>query len=107
MRNRARHLRLSWHVSRRAVVVSQWRDGVCVASTPIDLADVPDAINLLVRALQEGANAPPAPEDPPTVLSVRSDIHALVRSWLRPRMASIVALAPSRAHSRTAAGSKG
>jgi hypothetical protein len=97
VRDRRRLLRLSWHRSRRAVVVSQWRDGVCVASTQIELTDVPEVINLLVRALQEGAVAAVVPPVPPTVVSLRADIRAVARSWLVPRLAPIVALAPDRA----------
>lgn len=97
IRKRGRVLRLSWHVSRRAVVVSQWRDGVCVASTPIELADVPDVVNLLVQALSEGAKTGATPTAP-TVASLRADIGSIARSWLRPHLASIVALSPNRPH---------
>ncbi|HWD52355.1 MAG TPA: hypothetical protein VG412_08145 [Acidimicrobiales bacterium] len=95
-----RHLRVSWHASRQVVVFSQWRAGVCVATTPVELADIPAVIGVLVDALEDASKAPPSPSQsqsqssPPTAQSVLEDIQVLLRDWLRPRVASITALPP-------------
>ncbi|HEX3841510.1 MAG TPA: hypothetical protein VHU85_12005 [Acidimicrobiales bacterium] len=95
-RNAERHLRVSWHANKRVVVFSQWRDGVCVATTPVELAEIPAVIGVLVSALEDALTRAPtdtaAPN--PTAQSVRQDINELVRDWLRPRLASITALTP-------------
>ena len=57
-RNAGRHLRLSWHASKQVVVFSQWRDGVCVATTPVELAEIPAVIGALVSALEDAAKNP-------------------------------------------------
>jgi hypothetical protein len=95
-RNAERHLRVSWHATKRVVVFSQWRDGVCVATTPVELAEIPAVIGVLIRALEDASKS--APSDTaasnPTAQSVRQDVNELVRDWLRPRLASITALTP-------------
>ena len=91
-RNRGRYLRVSWHPSRRTVIVSQWRDGVCVATTPIGLAEIPALVGLLVQVLHDAASAA-RPLESPTIGSVRRDIRSLIRSWLRPRLAAVLAIA--------------
>jgi len=57
-RDGARHLRLSWHATRRVVVFSHWRDGVCVASTPVEVAEIPTMIEVLVKALADTSRSP-------------------------------------------------
>lgn len=52
------HLRVSWHPEKRVVNVSQWRGSICVASTPVELADVPAVVGLLVGALEEATRNP-------------------------------------------------
>ncbi|HEY1990713.1 MAG TPA: hypothetical protein VGG43_14700 [Acidimicrobiales bacterium] len=89
-----RHLRVSWHASRQVVVFSQWRQGVCVATTPVELADIPAVIGVLVEALEEAAKGSSPKSAAPTPQSVREDIQELLRDWLRPRVASITALTP-------------
>jgi hypothetical protein len=89
-----RHLRVSWHASRQVVVFSQWREGVCVATTPVELADIPAVIGVLVEALEDAAKGVSPKEAAPTAQSVREDIQELLRDWLRPRVASITALTP-------------
>lgn len=91
-----RHLRVAWHVSQRTVVVSQWRSGVCVATTPVEISDVPTLINLLVKALGEATAPSPVPERPPTTQTIRDDVIRLVRARLRPRLAPIIALSQAR-----------
>jgi hypothetical protein len=97
LRDSDRRLRVAWHASKRTVVVSQWRGGICVASTPFDIGEVPNLIELLVGALGEAAAWPPEDIDrPPTVRTVRRDISTVVRSRLRPRLAPIIALSARR-----------
>ena len=43
--------RVTRHQAERKVVLSQWRGGVCVASTPIELGDIPALIGILADAL--------------------------------------------------------
>ncbi|HEX3461761.1 MAG TPA: hypothetical protein VHT49_12715 [Acidimicrobiales bacterium] len=95
-RNAERHLRVSWHATKRVVVFSQWRDGVCVATTPVDLTEIPGVIGVLISALEDASKSTPtdAASPNPTAQSVRQDINELVRDWLRPRLASITALTP-------------
>jgi hypothetical protein len=99
-RNADRHLRVSWHASKRVVVFSQWRDGVCVATTPVELAEIPGVIGVLISALEDATTRPltetgsETPATSPTAQSVRQDINELVRDWLRPRLASITDLTP-------------
>jgi len=93
-RNGDRHLRVSWHASRQVVVFSQWRQGVCVATTPVELADIPAVIGVLVDALVDASEGAPSNAAPPTAHSVREDIQELIRDWLRPRVASITSLTP-------------
>ena len=100
LRDGDRRLRVAWHASKRTVVVSQWRGGICVASTPFDIGEVPDLIDLLVRALGEAAAWPAQDIDhPPTARTVGRDISKVVRSRLRPRLAPILALS-GRRHGR-------
>jgi hypothetical protein len=98
-RNAERHLRVSWHATKRVVVFSQWRDGVCVATTPVEVEEIPAVIGVLVGALEDAsktASTDSATRNP-TAQSVMQDVNELVRDWLRPRLASITSLAPSSA----------
>lgn len=89
------HLRLSWHPVRQTLVVSHWRDGVCVATTPVALPDIPALIGLLVSALQDAATTS-RPEYAPTVASIRRDIATLVRGWNRSWRAPVADLVHRR-----------
>ena len=94
-----RYLRASWHAGRRVVVISQWRDGVCVATTPVGLSDIPRLVELLVRALHEAARES-ATTAQPTVASLRRDAVAILRGWLRPKLAPVVDMAATPAGTR-------
>ncbi len=96
-RSLGRQLRVSWHPSLRTIVVSQWRDGSCVASTPIGLAEVPELIGFFVQVMHDAVTAPRTSESP-TVASIRRDVRALIQSWLSPRVGSIVAISSKRHH---------
>jgi hypothetical protein len=99
-RDDGRHLRVSWHPTRRVVVFSHWRDGVCVATTPVELAEIPSIIAILVKALGDAfqSRAPTSPT--PSAESVSRDVREVLTNWFRPRLATICALKPRSAHRR-------
>ena len=99
-RDGSRHLRVSWHPTRRVVVFSHWRDGVCVATTPVELAEIPSIIAVLVKALGDASQSPSVPRPAPSVESVGHDLREVLRAWFRPRLATIVALKPRPTHRR-------
>lgn len=94
-RNRGRYLRASWHPSRRLVIISQWRDGICVASTPIEIGEIGALVDLFVAALRDALTGPTAVREA-TFASLRGDLREVVRRWVRPRAATVIALAPKR-----------
>jgi hypothetical protein len=63
-----------------------------VASTPVELAEIPTIIAVLVKALADASRSPTS--EAPSVRSVRRDVGQLLHAWLRPRLATIVALRP-------------
>ena len=71
-------------------MLSHWRDGVCVASTPIELSEVSALISVLADALGDaiGATAPA----PPASQRERPSVLTTLRRWLRPRLAQITEL---------------
>jgi hypothetical protein len=78
-------MRVTWHPERRKVVVSHWRDQVCVATTPIDLAEVPDLISILVDALADAAGDSEVQVTP----AQRAGLLAKLSDWLAPKVASV------------------
>src|SRR5580693_4773047 len=82
-------LRVTKHPEQRKVVLSHWREGMCVASTPVDLSEVPALIGVLADALGDAIGA----EQTPSVAAPRTRSLLLVaRRWLRPRLAQITEL---------------
>jgi hypothetical protein len=69
-------------------VLSHWRDGVCVASTPVDLREVPALIGALADALGDAIDGPTATTVPPS----KESLLSVIRRWLRPRLAQITEL---------------
>jgi hypothetical protein len=67
---------------------------VCVASTPVELAEIPAIFNVLVQALADATTLPTSGAPAPSARSLRRDVGELLRAWLRPRLAPIVALKP-------------
>lgn len=98
-RRHGSYLRLSWHAEQRLIVVSQWRDGICVATTPIGLAQGTELIAFLVGALHEAAMSA-SPKEAPTPLTVLADMQELWRRWTSPRLASLLSFATRRAARR-------
>jgi hypothetical protein len=52
-----RSLRVSWHHEVRVVVLSLWRDGVCVGSFRLDADEVPALIEVLSNGYDEAEAA--------------------------------------------------
>jgi hypothetical protein len=89
-RGQGASLRVTRHHDERKVVLSHWRDGVCVASTPIELSEVSALIGVLADALGDaiGATAPA----PPASQRERPSVLATLRHWIRPKLAQITEL---------------
>ena len=82
-------LRVTRHPEQGKVVLSHWRDGLCVASTPIELSEVSALIGLLADALGEAIDVP---KTGPADLAPRPSLLGVIRRWLRPKLAQITEL---------------
>ena len=51
-----RSLRVTWHAGTRTVVFSHWVEGLCVASTPVSVADAAEVARFLTEVLPAGAS---------------------------------------------------
>ncbi len=69
---------------------------MCVASTPVELAELPTIVGVLVQALADATTSPTKEPPAPSARSLRRDVGELVRAWVRPRLAPIIALKPER-----------
>jgi hypothetical protein len=82
-------LRVTRHPEQSKVVLSHWREGVCVASTPIELSEVSGLIGVLADALGDAIDtsvpAGVTPERRPSVVGI-------VRNWIRPKLAQVTEL---------------
>jgi hypothetical protein len=58
-------LRATWHPERKMLVISHWRNDICIASTAVGISDIPKLVSLLVAALADAATRqdgqPPLP----------------------------------------------
>jgi hypothetical protein len=57
-----RALRASWHSEADLVVLSLWRDNLCVGSFRLDLDDVPDLVAMLRAGLDRAYRHAPTRE---------------------------------------------
>ena len=57
LRGDGRMLRATWHQERQVVVLSLWRDNVCVNTFRLAADEVPDLIALLCQGLDEAYEA--------------------------------------------------
>ena len=48
-------MQVTWHETAKVIVFSQWRDGVCVAATPVRVTDTVELTTLLVSTLGHAA----------------------------------------------------
>jgi hypothetical protein len=86
-------LRVSRHPEANKIVLSHWRDGVCVASTPVEIAEVPALIGVLADALGDAIDTSASP----TIETGRTlKVLEAIRSWLRPKLAEITELRLTR-----------
>jgi hypothetical protein len=53
-------LRVTWHETDRVIVFSHWQSEICVAATPVKVADTAELTTLLVQALGHAATQPAA-----------------------------------------------
>jgi len=87
-RGQRSYLQVTHHNDQRKVVLSQWREGICVASTPLDVSELPALIGVLADALGDAAAISPRP------LEIREhrSFRTRVRNLLNPTIARIVKL---------------
>jgi hypothetical protein len=96
-RGQGASLRVTRHHEQRKIVLSHWRDGVCVASTPIELIEVPALIGVLADALgdaigETGTRAGDGVAGRAAPVSERPSVAANLRNWFRPKLAQITEL---------------
>ena len=77
------------HPEQEKIVLSHWRDGLCVASTPVELTEIPALIGVLADALGDAIAAPVQTPPSPTT---RVPPLTAVRAWLRPKLATVTEL---------------
>jgi hypothetical protein len=82
------YLRITRHPEQRKVVISHWRDDLCVASTPVELVEVPALIGVLADVIGDVVRS----SDPLPANRGDSRFLARIKAWLRPRLAQIVEL---------------
>lgn len=86
-RGQGASLRVTRHPEQRKVVISHWRDDLCVASTPVEIGELPTLIGVLADALGDAVRL-----DDSEVTSSDTRFLSRIRAWLRPRLAQIVEL---------------
>jgi len=94
-RVRGATLRVTRQQGQGKVVFSHWRDGRCVASTPIELGEIPGLIGVLVDALgvaQDVGNRPSIVPPP------RPRVVSALQRWIHPRLAQVTELRSLREH---------
>ena len=79
------------------MVLSHWRDGICVASTPVDPTELPALIGVLVDALGDAVAAAPSPT---MGSSPKPSLWNRLTARLRPTVANIVELPYLHGHQR-------
>jgi hypothetical protein len=81
------YLRATWHPESATIVFSHWNGEVCMASTPVALADCADLVELQVRSLSQVASRQlaPASASPP-----RGSAMDRLRAVLRPKVADVI-----------------
>jgi hypothetical protein len=88
-RGQGASLRVTRHPEQGKVVISHWREDVCVASTPVDMSELPALIGVLADALGDAVSSS---ESPPGMASDETRFLSRIRRWLRPRVAQIIDL---------------
>jgi hypothetical protein len=94
-RGRGSTLRVTRQPGQRKVVFSHWRDGRCIASTPIELAEVSGLIGFLVDTLAVAVDMRSRPSIVPTH---RPRVVSAMQRWVHPRLAQVTELRSLREH---------
>lgn len=94
-RGRGATLRVTRHPGQRRVVFSHWRDGRCIASTPIELSEVPALIGVLVDAMGVAVDMSNRPSVVPTP---RPRVISALQRWVHPRLGQVTELRSLREH---------
>jgi hypothetical protein len=93
VRGNDQYLRATWHPDTAVVVVSHWVGEVCVASTPLSVADASKLIGLLVTALQDTATKPfEAPVSAVSATTWTALTWERIRRHFQPKLAQIIAI---------------
>ena len=58
VRGKGTFVRVTWHPDRRLLVLSHWRDDVCVAASRLPIEDAAPLIAMLADALGDAAGTP-------------------------------------------------
>lgn len=85
-RGKRAYLQVTRHSDQRRVVLSQWRDGICVASTPLDVSELPALIGMLAEAMGDAVAATPRADRPDRSLWAR------IRDRFHPTLGRIIEL---------------
>jgi hypothetical protein len=81
------YLRVTRHPDQQKVVLSHWRDSVCVASTPVDISELPSLIGVLAEAL---GDAVVMPESESVSRTAQPSLWSKLRDRFRPARAKVV-----------------
>jgi hypothetical protein len=83
------------HPEQGKVVLSHWRDGVCAASTPVEVGELPELIAVLADALGDAIRLgePSGEIKPHTYVRLVTKL----KTWLRPRLGQVLELRTSDA----------
>ncbi len=84
------------HPEQRKVVLSHWRDGLCVASTPVEITEVPALIGLLADAMGDAIEGTARTTRTSRAPGGAARLFEQVTDWLRPRLAQVAELRLTR-----------
>ena len=73
-------------------MLSHWRDGLCVASTPVEIAEVPALIGILADAMGDAIEGTARTTRTSRAPGRAARLLEQVTSWLRPRLAQVAEL---------------
>jgi hypothetical protein len=57
-RSNGTFVRMTWHPESRVIVVSHWRDDVCLAATRVPVEAASDVVGLFVKAMSDSMQTP-------------------------------------------------
>jgi hypothetical protein len=97
-RGQGASLHVARHPEQQKIVLSHWRDGLCVASTPVELTEIPALIGVLADALGDAIEVPVQTSPGPTA---RFPLLTVIRTWLRPKLATVTELRVVRPRSES------